>query len=135
MTKSPMWIGRSPWARAALGVALFVCLGGPTPGSVGSCSKDSEISDPEQFCLDEHALFCERDFRAERISEDEYNACLDSVQDDCMGFTWNPVSCDPPPTIIETKACISALRSEERLELKNDMIVECQFKSLCDGDN
>ena len=133
MTKT--WIRRSPWRRALVGVALFAWLGGPTPGSIGSCSESTTVTDPEQFCLDQHALFCERDFRAERIDDGEYDTCLEDVQGECLGFTWNPATCDPPPTRIETDACISALRSEERLELKNSMILECQFKALCDGDN
>ncbi|MEZ4254498.1 MAG: hypothetical protein R3A78_02110 [Polyangiales bacterium] len=79
-------------------VALFLVLGGPTPGSVGSCSDDVSVSDPEQFCLDSQALYCLRDHEAERIDDDAYDDCLAAVTDMCEGFVWNPAVCNPRRT-------------------------------------
>ncbi|MCA9582224.1 MAG: hypothetical protein KC416_10555 [Myxococcales bacterium] len=119
--------------RAAVSVALLAFLGGPTPGSIGSCSDLPSISEPQEFCVEQRALYCLRDREADRIDEDEYDACLGAVEGDCNLFNWSD-DCFPPPTDLERQACISALQSRERLATPNDMIVECSFESLCGDD-
>lgn len=121
-------------SRALIALALFIALGGPTPGSIGSCSDEITVTDAQSFCIDTQALYCLRDFKAERISEDEYDACLADVAPACRGFTWNPEICSPPPTEQRATACIAALRSSERLETPNEEIIECRADILCERD-
>lgn len=130
-TPVPAW---SVSRRALLALLLFIALGGPTPGSIGSCSDDIEVTDAQSFCIDTQALYCLRDFEAERIDEAAYDECLADVAPNCRGFAWNPAVCPIPPTEQRANACIAALRSKERLETPNDEILECKSDLLCERD-
>ena len=108
-------------------------LGGPTPGSIGSCADAPELGDPEDFCTDQRALFCLRDREAERIDDEEYETCLGMVADDCNQFNFSD-ECFPPPTKLKQDACLSALQSVDRLGTPNDEIEECSFDALCGNE-
>lgn len=118
-------------SRMALGVLLILVLGGPAPGSVGSCSEDATVADPVQFCVDRRSWSCQRREVRGELTEDERDACLAAVDAECAGTTWG--SDCIPPTTRKTDACIGALSDGSRLSTPESELVECQLSTLCGG--
>ena len=117
--------------RGALGVLLVLVLGGPAPGSVGSCAEDSPTADAVQFCVDRKSWSCQRRWARGELNDAERDACLVPVEDDCRGSAWG-TDCIPPTTR-QTEACIGALSNPDRLATPESDLVECQRSTLCGG--
>ena len=115
--------------RGALAACVFVLLGGPTPGSVGSCSETSAYVDPVQFCKDRKFWSCQRQWVTGAINDDQLAVCLEPIEATCAGSTWD--ACDPPPTNRRGKACINALRDMDRVAIPEGDLSECQTAVLC----
>lgn len=117
--------------RLVLAVGLFVMLGGPAPGSVGSCSDETEIADAVQFCVDRKSWSCQRRWARGELDDAERDACLVPIEDDCRGSAWG-TDCIAPTTN-QTEACIGALSDPGRLSTPEADLVECQRSTLCGG--
>jgi len=113
-----------------LGALLALVLGGPTPGSVGSCDQDAQTANAEQFCRARKDLACQRRYARGEIDQAAEMACRAGVDAECVGAAW-PADCDPPPTTVQTRACIAALANSERLSEAENAIPECLTSTLC----
>lgn len=138
--------------RFGFGALLFIALGGPTPGAVGSCNDDVKTADPVEFCIYKKSLTCIRENARGDIQilpesvtacagesetaarqncerEDSKNRCLSSAQNDCAGISWGN-TCSPPNEI-QADACLQALGSMERIGQATSEIGECNSDVLC----
>lgn len=110
---------RGQWAWTLIGgVAAVLLLGGPSPGSIGSCSQTEEqfMSAP-QHCANTRAATCARRLRcclttaatpaAQQACTDTYNACRAPIVAECSPAAW-PSDCIPP-TADESMQCVSAM--------------------------
>jgi len=145
--------------RVLLALALCALLGGPTPGAVGSCSGDSELSqlaEIEPYCEEREELTCIRMSLRQELSVAERDDCrrcaldFDNLSDqrkrECLDpdTPWNRdrdfdfVPCsrrfwpaDCRPTTRQTQACLNALRSMDTLDTPESSIRECNTSALC----
>ncbi len=100
-------MNRRVFESAMVGTLLFLFLGGPTPGSVGSCTEGTSIADPVQHCQDKEAWTCaRRRARGDLASDAEEMACISRITATCSGASW-PVGCEP--TQQQSDACIAAM--------------------------
>jgi hypothetical protein len=100
------------------GVAAVILLGGPAPGSIGSCSETEEqfMSAP-QHCANTRAATCARRLRcclttaptpAEQMAcTNTYNDCRAPIVPECRPSAW-PSDCIPP-TVQESEECVMAM--------------------------
>jgi len=111
-----------------LGVLL---LSGTTPGAVGSCNGDDELSRPAEFrsyCEQREQLVCIRRFLREEITAEARDICLWDALAACALRAF-PAGCEP--TLRETDACVRALSALDTVDTPDDQIGECQ---LCEGE-
>ena len=142
---------RSTLGRALVGAILFLTLGGPAPGAVGSCGGEVSVVDAKQFCATKRALECDR-ARArgetqatapipctDNASTPENEAdptvcnwlyCRSLVTGACAAVDW-PTDCTPPPTELVTNACLNALNDAGRLSTPSADIAECNINVIC----
>lgn len=118
--------------RLLTGIALVLVLGGPAPGSVGSCDEENPFVDAVEWCVEKNGWLCQRRWARGELDDAERDMCLTQVQPMCQGATWG-ADCPMPPAKIQTNACVAALASVERLDEPADSIVECQLSTLCGG--
>ena len=117
--------------RWLAGVALFVLLGGPTPGAVGRCSGDEkldQVANPETYCEQRDQLICVRRELRQELSLAKTIECRRTAIANCQARSFAP-GCRP--TERQVRACISALRSLDTLHTPDDEIAECNVKALC----
>jgi hypothetical protein len=95
-----------PLGFGVVGVALFLVLGGPGPGSVGDCTQGASIADATQHCRNAGAWRCARRRARGDITEEEERECVSMVEANCPGTNW-PAGC--APTQQQADACIAAL--------------------------
>lgn len=135
--------------RLGLAGLVFIALGGPTPGAIGSCNDDVQVADPVKFCEKKKSYTCLREFARGDIAihpsapgmcngapdreacerEASRNICLGAVEGECASVTWG-TDCEPPNTI-QADACINALKAIPRLAEATASIVECRPEVLC----
>ena len=117
--------------RAVTCALLFLVLGGPTPGAVGSCGSDEldRPADFQSYCLEREQLICVRRGMRREISIAEQHDCRWDAIDFCEAVSdWSP-RCQPSERI--TRACLNALRSLDTLETPEDELEECDDEALC----
>jgi hypothetical protein len=122
---------RSLATRAAVGAALFLLLGGPTPGAVGSCGSDDldRPADFQSYCLEREQLICVRRGMRREISKGQEQDCRWDAIDFCEAVNdWSP-RCQPTERV--TRACLNALRSLDTLHTPEDDLEECDDDALC----
>jgi hypothetical protein len=114
-----------------LGVALFLVLGGPAPGSVGDCTSESAVANPEEHCIQVESWICARmDARGELAAMSPpmtVRQCVDTNTATCSGATWQ-TGCTP--TRMASTHCINALQEGSRLFEPDRGFPECD---LCSG--
>jgi hypothetical protein len=94
-------------------VALFVLLGGPTPGSIGDCSESSNLADAVAHCrLKENWTCARRIARGDLVTDEEKAACTRAIDVTCRGAFW-PVGCEP--TQQQSDVCIQAMGDSSTL--------------------
>ena len=101
----------------------------PAPGNTGGCGNGlgDEGADFVEFCLRSRSLACLRD--QARGEQDDVQTCVDAAQESCVAIGFWPATCEPPPRIRETEACINTLRRSDNLELRLDEqgVEECRL--------
>lgn len=126
MSRAPAMLRRS-----ASCAALFLLLGGPTPGAVGSCGDD-ELARPAEFksyCLEREQLICvRRGMRREISTAAEHECRWDAIAFCDAVDDWNP-RCHPTERV--TRACLNALRSLDTLQTPEHELEECGSEALC----
>lgn len=144
-------MNRSTLGRALVGAILFLALGGPAPGAVGSCGTESTVTDAVQFCTDRKVYECDRGRARGDVQipsptpcpddpatpEDEsapaycnWIYCRSLVAGVCATFSW-PSDCNPQPTTAVTTPCLNALRDASRLSTPSADIPECNINVIC----
>jgi hypothetical protein len=146
-------VKRSTFVRALLGATLFLALGGPAPGAVGSCGGEVATVDPEQFCFTRKKYECDRtevrqqagfanepapipapdcvDNPATAVNEViacNHTFCVNQIPVLCTGMTW---WCTPPPSETVTNDCLAALREPTLLDQRTSDIYECLPTTIC----
>ena len=126
--------------RVLLGVGLLVLLGGPGPGSVGSCSEtESSFASAPQHCVNKGDAICAR-VRARCVRDGmpdcdaNFIACRTPLPMSCRMFSWNP-ACSPP-TQDQADACIDALLRADTLDVPDgeiDTRIEACREVTCAG--
>jgi hypothetical protein len=123
--------------RALVAVGLLVLLGGPGPGSVGSCSEsEPDIANAPQYCVDKNEALCRRTLvmcgRGIPACDNAYLRCVNGAPAEmppfpplverCSGAAW-PGSCRPP-TKTQAQGCIRALLADDpdHLSVPNDQV-------------
>lgn len=120
--------------RLVIACGLFMLLGGPTPGAVGSCGDTSApFADLRQYCNDREALSCERrrlrgEFEQATNPSGVFNDCLEQAVFTCQSRFWAP-GCRP--TTRQVNACIAALQSYDTLDVEEEDLPECKIEALC----
>jgi hypothetical protein len=142
-------MNRSVLARALTGAVLFLALGGPAPGAVGSCGGELSSVDPVQFCANRRVAECNRgraramldpaplpctDDPATPTDEADplicsWSYCLSLVPTRCMAANFD--DCSPPPSEGTANACLSALLDPARLAEATADIPECNPEFIC----
>ncbi len=118
---------RRVFKLSMVGLFLFLFLGGPTPGSVGDCTKGESFADPVQHCQNKEAWTCaRRRARGDLASNAEEMACMSRITATCSGATW-PIGCQP--TQQQSDACIAAMRDSSTLGTRG----ECYPDALACG--
>ncbi|MEM6960024.1 MAG: hypothetical protein AAF645_30370 [Myxococcota bacterium] len=113
---------------------LALLLVGPAPGNTGGCaaSQEDDGADFLAFCLESRSFAC---LRAEARGEEvDVQACVDAALESCEAIGFWPPSCEPPPRIRETDACIDELRRSDNLNLRlrgDDGLPEIDECRLC----
>jgi hypothetical protein len=132
---------RAFWAcRLFLGISLIFFLAGPTPGAVGSCSKDDKVLDAAaipKYCKKIALYLCAREYtRSDKKDADsaKYELCAQNASS-INSTMWCPSSYEcPRATKRPWDACIRALQSTTTLDKKNlAEIPECRLKRLCEA--
>ena len=142
---------RSILGRVLVGAVLFLALGGPAPGAVGSCGGEVTAVDPIQFCVSWRTIECNRSRARGDVLPAPPTPCTDDpgtpenesdpticnwlfcrsgVPSRCSSFAW-PTDCNPPPNELVTNACLNAVSDISRLSTPNDGILECRLEMLC----
>jgi hypothetical protein len=115
-----------------LGIVLVLLLGGPAPGAVGSCEDDEGSFVPaDEWCAEKGTWTCQRRWAQGTLTNEERDACIETVRDTGPGSTW-PADCTPPSRQ-KADACIGALMSVDRLDEDEASIIECRTETLCSG--
>lgn len=112
-------------SRVVAGIALFLVLGGPAPGSVGSCGEEDMGVSAEEWCRTKNAWICERRWARNELTDEQKAQCRAEIPALCSGATW-PADC-MPPTRRATEACEGALSDRDRLDEDPSSMPECQF--------
>lgn len=126
---------RSILARVVIAGLLFLVLGGPASGHVGSCSESTDAAaDPEAFCRARKTWVCARLQAAAAMcagappfTQEQYDDCRARIAADCSGARFD-ATCVPRKR--QTDACIDALSRMENVCIPEAMITEC---NLCSG--
>ncbi|MGD8859655.1 MAG: hypothetical protein PVI30_06575 [Myxococcales bacterium] len=117
-------IPRPLWAAL-----LFLFLGGPTPGAVGSCDADPDgFADLQAYCQQREELVCVRRSLRKEITIGEREECRRRAIALCAQRTWAP---DCRPTERQARACINALFARDTLYTPEDELEECNTEALC----
>lgn len=145
-------MNRKMLGRALVGAILFLSLGGPAPGAVGSCGGSTTAADAHQFCIDWRITRCNRAKARGEVPPTPPPPCVDDpatpaneadpamcnllfcqsqVPESCLHFVW-PADCVPEPTTLMVTACYLGLHDPARLaDVPADNIWECQMATLC----
>ncbi len=113
--------------RLLAGIILFLALGGPSPGHVGSCDGSGELADPAEFCEAYRTYFCARELNGGRLPVTEYANCTRRTGTGgpyayCTGFSF---PCETP-TQKSADACIRAL-DQTPVEVPTADVAQCNF--------
>jgi hypothetical protein len=123
--------------RFLAAVGLLVFLGGPGPGSVGSCSETKpDVADAPQYCVNKNEALCRRTLvmcgRGVTACDNAYLRCTNGAPmemppfppliERCAGAAW-PATCRPP-TASQASRCIAALLASDpaHLSVPNDQV-------------
>lgn len=140
---SPFLRSARRWLRVLGPVGLFLVLGGPTPGSIGSCSDTEPFADYAEFCVVFNDIKCDRlrtNPPIEPCADAPGTRCFDpelcnpvNYQRDCRGGSWDTwnrgQSCDPPPTVENVNLCLQVISQFYDVTVDERTTPECE--ALC----
>jgi hypothetical protein len=128
------WLG-----RVLCAIVLVMVLGGPGPGSVGSCSEtEKTFAEARQYCIYRDEAIARR-VRQRCINagmdgsvcNPPYQMVYENLEANCAAASW-PLDCSPPRQA-EADACIEALLDMSTLELPDDMVPGCDLSCAARG--
>lgn len=126
-------------ARAFVGAVLFLTLGGPAPGAVGSCSDSSVYSGtlPGMFCRSQLHAICYRN-RSGALAE-PHPECNDdpgtedaAIERTCQA-TANPFGRCTPPSDLAAQSCVESLYDSANYAFLPNDVPECAAILSCGG--